>query len=111
VVRRQPFKKAADGKNELPECEPCQILIFDYRFKILGMQGLYPEKIQEAEGKWGDRGNRDVGALLTYCVARQHPFEFSGVNGVVAVVENTVAMSFKHVGKVVHRRLVYGAGQ
>ena len=40
-----------------------------------------------------------------------HPFEFPGVNGVVAVVENTVAMSFKHVGKVVHRRLVYCAGQ
>ena len=40
-----------------------------------------------------------------------HTFEFSGVNGVVAVVEDTVAMSFKHVGKVVHRRLVYGAGQ
>jgi len=30
-----------------------------------------------------------------------HPFEFSSVNGVVAVVENTVAMSFKHVGKIV----------
>jgi hypothetical protein len=31
VVRRHLFKKAAEGKNELPECERCQILIFDCR--------------------------------------------------------------------------------
>ncbi len=40
-----------------------------------------------------------------------HPFKFSGVNGVIAVIEDTVAMSFQHVGKGVHRWVVYGSGQ
>ena len=40
-----------------------------------------------------------------------HPFKFSGVNGVIAVIENTVAISLQHGDKGVHRPVVYGSGQ
>ena len=35
-----------------------------------------------------------------------HPFKFSVVNGVIAVIQDTVAMSFQHIGKGIHRRVV-----
>jgi len=40
-----------------------------------------------------------------------HPFKFSSVNGVIAVIEDTVAISFQHFDKSIHRRMVYGSGQ
>jgi len=38
-------------------------------------------------------------------------FQLSGMNGVLAVIQDAIAISIKHIGKGVHRPVVQGTGQ
>ena len=39
------------------------------------------------------------------------PFQISGMNGVLAVIQDAITISVKHIGKGVHRLVVEGASQ
>lgn len=39
------------------------------------------------------------------------PFKFSRMNGVIAVIENTVLVSFQRIGKGIDRRMIYRSSQ
>ena len=40
-----------------------------------------------------------------------HPFKFSGMNGVIAVIEDAISIVFQRVCKLGHRLLVEGSSQ
>ena len=40
-----------------------------------------------------------------------HPFEFAGMNGVLAMIQDAITISIKGFSKGVHRPVVQGAGQ
>ena len=40
-----------------------------------------------------------------------HPFEFTGMNGVLTVIQDSITISIKHLGKGVHRPVVQATGQ
>jgi len=39
------------------------------------------------------------------------PFKFSGMDGILAVIQDAIAISIKHFNKGVHRPVVNGTGQ